>query len=292
LADLPKGMSSYSASQWGQGLGGLQRKLSAEFASDDDKAADAINKLVDLGGGAGDSLSMSAAEFASLTATTYKDAAKVSAARLAVFQALDEGAKYSNLVLKRKPKVTADAQSHAGFKLHAAEIEVDFEASVQKAGDPNQKEAAIEAMKKLMPEKQTLWFGTDGKRYVQVTGKNWDAAKKLLDEFAAPKAKVGDDPAFAVTRKQLPADAGYLLLTDAVPLLGQLSDYAGQLGGAIPGAPTGELPKFGKGKGDTAYIGMAVAARKQSVRFDLFVPVGAVKAAMKAAEEGEKDKDK
>lgn len=290
LADLPKGMTSYTASKWGKGLSGIQRKFATEFGSDDEDAGKAIDKLIDLLAEAdGESVSFTGADFAALSATTYKDPGKVADARLAVFKALDGGAKYSNLVLKAAPKTTKEAQKHAGFTLHSATVEVDFEASVKAAADEAQKEVAIAAMKKLMPEKQTLWFGSDGKRFVQVTAKDWDAAKKLLDEFTSPKAKAGDDPQFALTRKQLPADAGYLMLTDAVGLLSMLSEYAGTLGGAIPGAEA-DLPKFGKVKSDPAYIGVAVVAKKGTARFDLFVPVAAVKATVKAIEEGAKEK--
>ncbi len=289
LADLPKGMSGYTGSRWGAGIGGIQRRMMPEFTSEDDKAAETISKLVDLlAANDGDTVSLSGPEFASLTAGTFKDSAKLTDARMAVFKALDEGAKYSNLVLKKKPKVTADAQKHAGFTLHSAVVEIDFEASVKATPDPDQREAAIEAMKKLMPEKQTIWFGTDGKRVVQVSGKDWAAAKKLLDEFATPKATAGDDKAFTATRGQLPAEASYLMLTDAVPLLGQLAEYAGNLGGAIPGGGP-ELPKIGKVTGDPAYIGVAVSANKQWVRLDVFVPVAAVKSLKKAIEDGEKE---
>lgn len=290
LSSLPKGMTTYTGSKWGQGIGGIQRKLAPEFASDDEKATAAIDKLFELqSAGGGEMVTASGPEFAFLSATAFKEAGKAADARLAVFQALDEGARYSNLVLKTKPKVTKDAQKHAGFTLHSAAIELDFEASA-KTPDPTQREAAIEAMKKFTPEKQTLWFGSDGKRLVQVTGKDWDAAKKLLDEFASPKAKAGDDKAFAATRKQLPAEASYLLLTDAVQTLSQWAEYASGVGGAIPGANVTDLPKFGKVKGDPAFLGVAVTARKQSVRFDLFVPVAALKTVMKAVEEGEKEK--
>lgn len=292
LADLPKGMSGYTASRWGAGVGGIMRRMVPEFSSDDDKAADAINKLVDLvAANDGDTVAMSGADFASLTASAFKDPAKAVDARLAVFGALDEGAKYSNLVLKKKPAVKKEAEKYAGFTLHAVTVEIDFEASVKATPDPDQREAAIEAMKKLMPEKQTIWFGTDGKQVVQVAGKDWATAKKLLDDFSTPKAKAGADKAFTATRGQLPAEASYLMLTDAVQLIGQLAEYAGQLGGAIPGVPGGgEVPKFGKVKGDPAYVGVAVSATKQWVRFDLFVPVGAVKSLMESAKEGEKEK--
>lgn len=291
LGELPKGWTSYSASKWGKGIGGIQRKLTSEFASDDDKAAAAIEKLTDLlAASDGETVGLSGQGFASLTASVYADPKKVADAKLAVFKVLDEGAKYSNLALKGKPKVTADAQKHAGFSLHAAAIEIDFEGSVKATADAGQKEAAIEAMKKLMPEKQTVFFGTDGKRFVQVSAKDWDEAKKLLDAFTAPKAKAGEDKAFAVTRGQLPAEASYLLLSDANTLFGLLTEYAGSLGEAIPGGPGAELPKIGKVKGDPAFVGVAVVAKKQSARLEVFVPVAALKSLAKAAEEADKEK--
>ncbi len=292
LDALPKGRSTYTASKWGKSFAALQRKLSAEFNSNgDDDAENAITKLSDLlAEESSESVSVSGADFTGVSATTTASADKISAARLKVFQLLPQGAKYSNLVLKAKPKVTEKAQTHAGFTLHSAAIEVDYEASVKATADEAQKELAIAAMKKLMPEKQTLWFGSDGKRMVQLTGKDWDAAKKALDEFVKPTAPTADDKAFSAARKQLPDDASYIMLADAVQLIGSLADYAGSLGSGIPGGP--ELPKLGKVTGDPAYLGVSFVTKKGSARFDLFVPVAAVKTVMKSAEEGAKDKKK
>ena len=40
-----------------------------------------------------------------------------------------------------------------------------------------------DAMKKMMGEGVNSWFGSDGKVYVQVTAKDWEAARRQLDEY-------------------------------------------------------------------------------------------------------------
>ena len=291
LAELPKGMSSYTASKWGKTFTDMMRTMGGEFAAPqgDDKTADAIEKLLDLlvTSADGETVTVAGPEQSSLTATAYADPGKVTAARLKVMKMLTGGASYSNIVLKENPVVKENDQKHAGFTLTAASIEVDYQASVKNAKDEAAKEAAVEAMKKMVPEKQTVWFGTDGKRYVQVTAQNWATAKGLLDGFAAPKAKAGDDAAFALTRKQLPDEAGFLALYDTAGLLNTLADYAGSVAGAIP-VPGVEVPKVGKITGDPAYIGVGFTAKPQSARLDLFVPTGAMKVMRKAADGAEK----
>jgi hypothetical protein len=294
LNDQPKGMNNYSASKWGKAFADLQRTLGGEFAAPDgdDKLADAIEKWTELFTSTdGETVTLAGPAMSSLTSTAFKDPTKVADAKLKLMKKMTGGASYSNVILKQNPEVKEASQKHAGFTLHSASIEVDYQAAVRNLADDTAKEAAIEAMKKLLPEKQTIWFGSDATRYIQITAKDWDTAKAMLDGFAAPKAKVGDDPAFLLTRKQLPEEAGFLSLVDTGGMLGTIGDYLSSMGGAIP-APGVEMPRFGKVSGDPAYIGVAFTARPQSARFDLFVPTGAMKAIKKSVEEGQKEKEK
>jgi hypothetical protein len=286
LNDLPKGMTAYSASRWGKAFADLQRALGGEFAAPDgdDKLAEAIeNWTAAFAAADGESVTVAGSEMSTLSAAAFADPGKVTDAKLKMMRKLTGGATYSNLVLKQNPEVTEGDKKHAGFTLHAAGIEVDYAASVRDLADEAAKEVAIAAMKKLVPEKQTVWFGHDGKRFVQVSAKDWAVAKKLLDGFTDPKARVGDDPAFAATRKQLPAEAGYLSLFDTAETLGAISDYLGMFGEAVP-VPGVELPRLVKPKGDPTFVGVAFTVQPRSARFDLFVPTGAVKAVRQAIE--------
>lgn len=292
LADLPKGMKAYTASKWGKAFTDLQRSLGGEFAAPDgdEKLTEKLVQWADLLSTAeGEAVTVTGPESASLAVTAFKDAGKVTAAKLKLMKELPGGSTYSNLVLKEKPAVKEAAQKHGGMTLHAANIEVDYEASVKTVADPTAKEAAVEAMKKLVPEKQTVYFGADGGKFVQVTAKDWAAAKALLDSYADPKAKAGGDAAFLLTRKQLPAEAGFISLVDTVETINTMLESFGAMAGAIP-APGLEVPKLpGKIKGDTSYVGVAFTARPLNARFDLFVPTAAIKTVRKAIEEGEKE---
>jgi hypothetical protein len=290
LAALPKGMSSYTASKWGKAFADLQRQFGGEFTAPpgEDRLADAIEKFVEVIAAAGESVTVTGPESASLTATTVADPGKVADAKLKVMKQLVAGAGYSNLTLKANAAVKEGDQKAHGFTLHAAAIEVDYEASVKNVPNETAKEAAIEAMKKLVPAKQTVWFGGDGKRFVQVTAKDWAAAKKLLDGYAEGKAKAGDDPAFAATRKQLPDEAVFVALTETAGMLSGMAESFGAIGNAVP-APGLEIPKIGKPKGEPSYIGIAFTAQPQSARFDLFVPTAAMKTARQAIQDGEKE---
>lgn len=292
LADLPKGMKAYTASKWGKAFTDLQRSLGGEFAAPDgdDKLTEKLVQWADLlAADDGEAVTVTGPESASLAVTAFKDAGKVTAAKLKLMTELPAGSTYSNLVLKQPPAVKQGAQKHGGMTLHEADIEVDYAASVKNVADETAKEAAIEAMKKLVPEKQTVFFGAGGGKFVQVTAKDWAAAKALLDAYADPKAKAGGDAAFLLTRKQLPAEAGFLTLLDTVETLNGMADSFGAMAGAIP-APGLEVPKLpGKIKGDTSYIGVAFTARPGNARFDLFVPAAAIKTVRKAIEESEKE---
>ena len=293
LNALPKGMNAYTASRWGKTFVEMQRLLGGEFAAPDgdDRLAEAIEAFSALTATAsGETVTLSGPGLSSLTATAFTDPAKVAEAKLKLMKKMTGGATYSNIILKQNPEVKEASQTHAGVKLSSVQIEVDYQAAVRNLPDETAKEAAIEAMKKLVPEKQTIWFGSDATRYIQVSAKDWDTAKGLLDGFVAPKAKVGDDAAFALTRKHLPDEAGFLSVVDTSGMIGTFGDYLGSMSGAIP-APGFEMPKLGKVKGDPAYVGMAFTVRPQSARFDLFVPAGAAKLMMKAVEEGQKEKE-
>ena len=144
-----------------------------EFSAEgDDKATEAIESWLALSlENTGETLSFNGDGFSFFTVSTYADAGKVSAAKLKMLKALSAGASFSNLVLKSEPKVKEADQKFGEYTLHSALIEVDYEASVKNTMDETQRDLAIEAMKKLVPQKQTLWFGSDGKNMVNVNGK-------------------------------------------------------------------------------------------------------------------------
>lgn len=280
LGDLPKGMMSYSATKWKLDLGKIFQEISP--APDEEKSAEAIEALFKLlADGGTDSASASADLHSAVNLKAVADADKTSAAMLKVLKGLTAGASFSNVLVKGRPEVTEGAEKYGGFTLHKAEVKLDFDATVEKLPNEAQREAAIASMKRLVPEKVTQWFGSDGKRFVTVTAPDWKAAKALLDGALEKGAKASTDPAFIATRRQLPAEAGTITLFDAVKGLAFVGDYLEGLGGALPGLPI-DLPKIAKVKGDPVYVGFAVGLDADTARVDVFLPVAAAKLLRKA----------
>jgi hypothetical protein len=210
----------------------------------------------------------------------YDNPAKAVAAQVKLFKVLASG-DAKELGLKEKPVLKVDAETHGEFKLNSVQMVWDFEKmaeSVAKAGE-QQKKQYIEAMKSLLGEKTTLWFGTDGKTVVQVSAADWKAAQKLLDRYSKGTHTVGEIKAFKDARKEMPARASFLGLFDSVNLVGSLLEVfkpmipAGQLPPGWPNLPA---------KGTAAFVGLSVTLQPQRGSFDVFVSAAAAQEFYKA----------
>lgn len=130
-------------------------------------------------------------------------------------------------------------------------------------------------MAKMMGEGLTAWLGTDGKQVLQVTAKDWDAAKKLLDQYYKGENTVGDDKAFLTARKELPAEATVVELIDAMQyanlILGMVKPLMEAGGTKLPV----KLPE--PVKGQPGYIGFAAALQGDAAGMDFVVTAEAVK---------------
>jgi hypothetical protein len=213
--------------------------------------------------------------------TTYKDPVKASAAQLKLMQGLKEGENFMNITLKSKPEIKPEAQSYQSFKLHSASFVWDFDKTIEKQGgqqvpEETRKEMA-QAMKKMMGEKANLWFGTNGKSYVQVTAKDWPAAQNLLNQFLEGKAAIKDQKAYQETRKVLPSQTTFLALVDALPYFQAMGNYMLSILKATPlpiPIPVQSLPEV---KGDPAYLGFAITLESGRGGMDFWLPATAVK---------------
>ncbi len=207
---------------------------------------------------------------------TCDDPAKAVAATLAIFRAMDEGGTFQNAHIKGKPEIKENAVEHHGFKLNSIHLIWDLDKFADAV--PGGGEAAKTAIKKLLGEDMRLWFGTDGKRLVTITAKNWDAAAKLFDEYLAGTATLEKEPAYAATRKQLPAETSILMLADAGRFIQAMGDY---MLGLVKAMPAGALPfNLPDGikpvKTKVSYLGFAITLRPEIAGFDMFIPVTGV----------------
>ncbi|OWK36592.1 hypothetical protein [Fimbriiglobus ruber] len=281
LGTLPKGHAVYTAGRFGADLAAVMRGLGKEFAAgaDEDKAIAAIAKYSTLYSEAmaGGWIGTSSGTDASLNVLFPKDAKKLAAAELSVLRTLPEGGRYQNVVIKNKPVVKEAAEEYAGFTLARAQIILDFEASVGTVADENVKKASIESMKRFVNEKTTFWFGTDGKRFVQVVAKDWEAAKKLLDEYTAGKSEVKGEAAFEAARKQLPAAASQVVLAEVGQTIATFGSFAKGIVAAMPGFPGANVPDIKPLKGAApVYAGVALVLNPGAAGFNVFVPAEAV----------------
>src|SRR5579875_11016 len=229
---------------------------------------------------AGPGLFLSSGSFPSsgLDVYHYDDPAKAVAAYLKMFQNMDaETAK-----LKEKPKVKTDAEKHGDFKLHSVQLIFDFEKMAEQVpakGGGEAKKDFIESMKRLLGEKRMIWFGTDGKILVQVTAPDWNAAKKLLEQYSKGADAAGEVKAFHEVRTEMPKQTSLLMLIDAVRLFGRIFE-------AIkPMIPAGQLPPGWPnlpGKGVSSYLGLAVTLQPQGGGLDLYFPAAAIQEFYKA----------
>lgn len=285
LADvgkLPAGRSQYTGTKFGKKFNDALRGLNPEFApaDDDEKGNEAIEKQLAALHAAGPQGDVSAGgePGSSFTASKYADPKKAAAALVGCYEAMTAGGRVQSAVLKDAPKVTKDAQKHAGFTFAEVRLAFDFEATVKDLPEPV-KESTLGQLKRALSEQMTLWVGTDGKTVIQVQAKDFAAATAAVDAFLDPKKPVGDTDGFKLTRKQLPADANMLLMVETSQLVTVLVDSLKAMEGAVPG-----FPKIGAVKplkGDPAFVGVAVTVKNDAATLNIFVPAAAIAAGKK-----------
>src|SRR5262249_7718331 len=142
---------------------------------------------------------------------SFKDPHQAVAAQLKILENVDKGAAFQSAFLKSKPVVKTSARQFQGFDLHQAQVEWDLDklAGSNPAVPDDIKKALKDAFTKMLGEGFTVWFGTDGKSYLQVVAKDWAAAEKILQRYFKDEA-VGAEANFQAARKEMPAESTLL----------------------------------------------------------------------------------
>jgi hypothetical protein len=278
LGTLPGGEALYTAGRFSPELAKSVVTFSREFAAgeDEERAVQSIERYAELLAGVEGWLSAGSGPRGSLQVMTPKEPAKLAEAHAKALRNLPEAGGYQNVVLKEKPEVREAEQTHRGFELTRAALVLDLEASAGNIPDENLRRATIESMKRLVSERTTYWFGTDGKQYVQVSGKDWDAARRLLDAYLDGKETIGSDAAFQTVRKQLPAEASQIVIADVGRMLGSFGDYMKAIMDALPAFPGLDLTELKPARGAPTYAGVAVVLKPGSVGATVVIPSAAV----------------
>jgi len=280
IGTLPAGQVSYSASVMGQGMSNSAAFLLGDFAiSDDDPAAkETIAGLLRDLSGLDRGVTLAAGRVfgpGGLEVTESKDAVKIVAARLDLLRAVTKTGSFAHVPLKEKPEIQEKAQTIGGFTLHAVKVKFDFDKAVSEL-DEGAKEAARTSMRKALGgDELSMWFGTDGKRLMQLTAKDWSEAKALAESHLDGSRALEKSDAYQFTRKQLPKDVTMLVMLDAAQTVYSLFNLAGDTPGLLPGLPV-PMPDNTKPAGKPAYIGIALVLKPEHGSFELFVPATAV----------------
>jgi hypothetical protein len=205
---------------------------------------------------------------------------KALAASIKMLKAMGAEGGFQNVYFKEKPVIKEKAEKYKDIDFTSIHMVFDLEKAMAAGSGGKEmpeamKKQMAEAMKKLMGESLNSWIGTDGKAVVQVMAKDWESAEKLLDQYFKGADTVGDEKAFAAVRKELPAEATFLMQIDAVQYAAVMLDFIKPIIEAS-GAP---LPaKFPTPvKGTPGYLGVAVTLAPDRGGFDLFVSSDAVK---------------
>jgi len=279
LGSLPVGQLIYTASNFDPSMSKTLSALLKESQADDEnedvkKAIEAAMKeltengrVIELAAGNLPANSLEVAE--------YKDGAKAVASQLKLFKALAKTSSFGSVPLKDKPVVKENAETVGDYKLHSVKLSFDLDKAVENLPE-GVKDATRKTLERMTGDNTTIWFGSSGKKVVQITAKDWPAGKAMLDEYLQGKGPIDKDESFQATRKQLPAEATIVMIADTPRFLHFMLDMIKEQAGAIPGFPGGGIPDLKVPKGKPAYFGLALTMKDEYVNFDLFVPVTAV----------------
>jgi hypothetical protein len=204
----------------------------------------------------------------------FGDPAKALAAQLDLVNVLNSGLTYAGGVLKEKPTVTPKAKKYGDIEFTSVKLVWDPEKMAEGAGKgtplpDDAKKQLAEAMKKILGESQTSWVGTDGKAVWQVTAKDWETAKKLLDNHAKGSDTAGKLEAFTSVRKELPAEANIVAMADMVRYLGIMLDITKPMLESMLPLPV-KIPSGATGLPPT-YCGTAVVLKGDRASLDVFI---------------------
>jgi len=180
-------------------------------------------------------------------------------AEAGIFEALRGGSGFIKAVTL-DPKTT----THEGFALRQATMQPDFVKLA--AGEANPGDIA--ALKKAFGgETLTTWFGTDGRRVLEVTAHDWNAARPVVDAVLTGRGSIGQVPDYAALRKRLPGQVSTLIMVNAQSTARQISE---NLAAALPEAKSAKAPvEIPKG---TSLLAASVTSTTAGTRFQAIIP--------------------
>jgi hypothetical protein len=187
---------------------------------------------------------------------------------------------FPNVAFKDKPEIKPNAEKYGDVSFTSVHMAWDFDKMMNAGGASAQlpeamKKSLVEGMKKLMGEETNAWIGADGKAVIQVTAKDWESAQKMLDNYYKGTGGIGQDKAFAAARKQLPKQATFLGMIDAVQAVGEIMEFVKPIMESAGAHLPPNFPTTVKGK--PGFIGAALTLGTEGGGIDVVVTAEAVK---------------
>jgi hypothetical protein len=172
-------------------------------------------------------------------------------------------------------KVDRDIESYRGMKFTRVVATIDLDKLGQVGGN---NPAQLESMKSMLQsmyngDTLTYWYGSDGKRLLQVMAPTWESVKSQIDGYMNKEDGIGKTPAFKAVRSELPEQGSLLVMIESQSIARW---YAGLFAAMFknPNLKVGDdIPK------EPAFLGASLTPRPPvGFEFHLVIPssVGAV----------------
>ncbi len=200
------------------------------------------------------------------------DPAAMLAGQVAVFKALGNGAGFGGMVLAEKPAIKADAQKYGDIAFTRVNLKIDTEKLASQFGPElpeDFRKSMAEGMKKLLGKELAVFLGSDGKHLIQVSARDWDTARKLLDSYFEGKDSLRTVAGYAQIRKELPGQGSGIVLVDLPTYLAVVLDLVKPSIQAM--VPFPEKYPAAAPKGASGFLGFAVSLNKERASADLVI---------------------
>jgi hypothetical protein len=191
------------------------------------------------------------------------DPRKYITAAVNLVRSMGEGAGRSGIY--KDLKVEENARTDGGLTYTHVSATMDVHKLAELAGN---QPAQVENLKTMFGDGQVgFWYGTDGKRVLQVIAPTWDEAKSLIDRYSTGKSSVGEDANFKAVRSELPEQASVLLVFNAQGLVRMMVRSIGAVTKRPDLKAPEDMPK------DPAYLGVSLTPHAaQGYEFHLAIP--------------------
>jgi hypothetical protein len=196
-----------------------------------------------------------------------EDPKKFIDAVLSMLRAMGEG----EAKIYKEFKVDTAAQTYRGMTFTHASGMLDPEKLAELVGNNPAQQESMKAM--FGDGRLSYWYGTDGKRLLQVIAPNWEDARSLIDAYLDGNRGIGRSTGFKAARGELPERASLLLLYSTQELVRMMARQSAAVTKNPDLKPPADMPA------EPAYLGVSLtphASEGYEIHLVIPSPVGTV----------------